>query len=89
MAARGIIKRLLLAGVACSLLLPIVLAVVMGLGVLLESVGDASGAAACGRAALVVGACWLVSIITTAIASGAALLDDRSTSADTEGQARP
>lgn len=89
MATRGIIRRLLLAGVGGSVLLPIVLAVVTGLGVLLQAVGDVAGSRACGRSALVVGVCWLVAIITTAVASGAALLDDRDDSADsTQGQPR-
>lgn len=86
---RGIIRRLLLAGVACSVLLPIVLAVVIGLGVLLQAVGDGAGGRVCGRAALVVGVCWLVAIITTAVASGAALLDDRTQPADHDGPPRP
>jgi hypothetical protein len=86
---RGIIRRLLLAGVACSVLLPIVLAVVTGLGVLLHAVGDGAGGRVCGRAALVVGVCWLVAIITTAVASGAALLDDRTQPADHDGSPRP
>lgn len=89
MATRGIIRRLLLAGVAGSVLLPVVLAVVTGLGVLLQAVGDAAGGRVCGRSALVVGVCWLVAIITTAVASGAALLDDRNDSADNNGQPRP
>lgn len=89
MATRGIIRRLLLAGVAGSVLLPIVLAVVIGLGVLLQAVGDVAGGRVCGRAALVVGVCWLVAIITTAVASGAALLDDRIHSADHDIQTRP
>jgi hypothetical protein len=86
---RGIIRRLLLAGVACSVLLPIVLAVVTGLGVLLHAVGDGAGGRVCGRAALVVGVGWLVAIITTAVASGAALLDDRTQPADHDAPPRP
>lgn len=89
MATRGIIRRLLLAGVAGSVLLPIVLAVVIGLGVLLQAVGDVAGGRVCGRAALVVGVCWLVAIITTAVASGAALLDDRTPSAEHDTNPRP
>jgi len=87
--ARGIVRRLLIAGVGCSLLLPIVLAVVIGLGVLLEAVGDDAGGVVCGRVALVAGACWLVAIITTAVASGAALLDDRPPLPDSEPPPRP
>lgn len=87
MVARGIIRRLLLAGVTASLLLPIVVAVVTGLGVLLRAVGDGPAAAVCGRVALIAGVCWLVAIITTAVASGVALLDDRPPPVETEQQA--
>jgi len=86
---RGIIRRMLLAGVASALLLPIVLAVVIGLGVLLRAVGDGAGGVACGRIALVVGAGWVVAVITTAVASGAALLDERSPPADQDGTRQP
>jgi len=86
--ARGIIRRLLLAGVIGSLLLPIVVAVVIGLGVLLQAVGDKAASAVCGRAALIAGVCWLVALVTTAVASGAALLDDRATHHDTDSQPR-
>ena len=89
MVARGIIRRLLLAGVTASLLLPIVVAVVTGLGVLLRAVGDDPAATVCGRVALIAGVCWLVAIITTAVASGAALLDDRPAPTDTDHQSRP
>ena len=88
MVARGIIRRLLLAGVAGSLLLPIVVAVVTGLGVLLEAVGDDAAATVCGRVALIAGVVWLVALIMTAVASGAALLDDRPAAHDTDPQAR-
>jgi len=76
-------------GVVCSLLLPIVLAVVSGLGALLAAVGDPLGGRVCGRVALVVAAGWLVAVIATAVASGAALLDDRVPPADNEVQPRP
>ena len=88
-AMHGIIRQMLLAGVACSLLLPIVLAVVIGLGVLLRAVGDVAGGVVCGRIALVVGAAWLVAVVTTAVASGAALLDERPHPAETDGTRHP
>ncbi|NBW96622.1 MAG: hypothetical protein EBR28_07780, partial [Planctomycetia bacterium] len=59
---RGIVRRMLLTGVACAILLPIVIAVVVGLGMLLKAVGDGAGAAVCGRVALVVGAGWIVAV---------------------------
>jgi hypothetical protein len=72
---RGVFRRLLVGGVACSLLLPIVLAVVCGLGVLLGSLGDEAGRIVCGRAALVVGVFWLTAVIATAVVGGIAVLD--------------
>lgn len=87
MVPRGILRRWLLAGVAASLLLPIVVAVVTGLGVLLRAVGDDLGATVCGWVALIAGACWLVAIIATAVASGVALLEDRPPPVETEQQA--
>lgn len=86
---RGILRRMLLAGVASSLLLPIVLAVVIGLGVLLRAVGDHAGGMVCGRAALVVGVVWLVAVITTAVASGATLLEDRPSPPDKDASRQP
>ena len=67
---REVFRRLLVGGVACSLLLPIVLAVVCGLGVLLGSLGDEVGRVACGRTALVVGVAWLTAVIATAVSDG-------------------
>ena len=74
---RGVFRRILVAGVACSLLLPVAMTVVFGLGVLLGSLGDAAGAAVCVRSALALGAVWLTAVIATAVASGIAALDDR------------
>jgi hypothetical protein len=62
-------------GVACSLLLPIVLAVICGLGVLLGSLGDEAGRVVCGRAALAVGVVWLTAILATVVVSGIVVLD--------------
>ena len=74
---RGVFRRILVAGVACSLLLPVAMTVVFGLGVLLGSLGDEAGAAVCGRSALALGAIWLTAVVATAVASGIAALDDR------------
>ena len=62
-------------GLVATLLLPIVLAVVLGLGSLLSAVGDESGARACGRVALVAGAAWLVAVAVTTAVSAVALLE--------------
>jgi len=73
---RSVFRRILVVGVGCSLLLPIAMLVVIGLGFLLASVGDEAGGAVCSRTALVVGVIWLVAVIATAVASGVAALDD-------------
>ena len=44
------VRRLLAWGVLLSVLLPMVIAVVLGLGALLASLGDKAGGVACGRA---------------------------------------
>lgn len=72
---RDILRRLLSWGVVSTLLLPVVLAVVLGLGALLGALGDGAGAAACGRLGLVVGAAWIVALAATSAACGIALLD--------------
>jgi hypothetical protein len=72
---RGLLRSIVLGGVACSLLLPIVFTVVLGLGALLGALGDAAGGQVCNRTALVVGAVWLIAVIATAVASGVAVLD--------------
>lgn len=72
---RGVFRRLLAAGVACSLLLPIVLAVVVGLGALLGSLGDETGRMVCGSTALCLAVFWLAAVIATVILSGIVVLD--------------
>jgi len=67
---RESLRRFLLWSVMMSLLLPVALAVIVGLGALLAAVGDQAGAAACGRVCLLIGAGWLVAIAGTATAAG-------------------
>ncbi len=74
---RDRIRRCLAWGLAATLLLPITLAVVLGLGGLLGGLGDAPGAAVCGRIGMVLGAVWLASIIATTVVNAVALLDGR------------
>lgn len=69
------IRAALTWGVAATLLLPVVLAVVLGLGSLLGAVGDESGAWACGRVALATGVAWLVAVVATTAVSAVALLE--------------
>lgn len=68
------IRQLVLWGVVATLLLPVVLAVVLGLGGLLHGLGDATGGRVCFRLALGVGATWAVAIVATTVASALATL---------------
>ncbi len=72
---RELIRRMLASGVLLTLLLPMVIAVVLGLGALLSSLGDEAGAAACGRVGLVIGAAWFLALAATATASGIMTLE--------------
>ncbi|MCE9631675.1 MAG: hypothetical protein K8S94_13290 [Planctomycetia bacterium] len=71
------IRRCLAWGLAATLLLPITLAVVLGLGGLLDGLGDALGAAVCGRLGLVLGSIWLAAIVATTVVNAVAVLDGR------------
>jgi hypothetical protein len=72
---RGVLRRILMMGVASALLLPVAMSVVFGLGALLASLGDAAGGRACGRVALVLAVLWLTAVVATAVASGVAVLE--------------
>jgi hypothetical protein len=72
---RETVRRCLAWGVLSSLLLPMVVAIVTGLAALLASLGDRPGATACGRVALVLGACWVVALAATATAGGILTLE--------------
>ena len=88
---RELIRRMLASGVLLTLLLPMVIAVVLGLGSLLSSLGDEAGAAACGRVGLVIGVAWFLALAATATASGIMTLEasasrlDRSDRSDRSG----
>jgi hypothetical protein len=69
------VRRLLAWGVLLAVLLPMVIAVVLGLGALLFSLGDKAGAAACGRIGLVIGVAWFLALAATATASGIMTLE--------------
>ena len=73
---RRFLRRALLRGVTASLVLPILLAIVLGLGALLASLGDRGGATICVRIAQGVGVLWLLAVVSTALAAGIAALDD-------------
>jgi len=79
---RDLVRRFLIWGVLLSLLLPMVLVVVLGLGGLLASLGDQAGATVCGRIGLVLGVAWLLALAGTATASGILSLDGMSSRPD-------
>ena len=59
------IRKSLAFGLGAMLLLPVVLAIVLGLGGLLSALGDAPGATFCLRAGLFIAVLWLTSIVAT------------------------
>lgn len=63
------VRGVLWAALVATVSLPIVLGVVLGLGLLLEALGDSVGWHWCRRLALVVGAAWAVAIIGTTVCS--------------------
>jgi hypothetical protein len=84
------VRRLLAWGVLLSLLLPMVIAVALGLGALLSSLGDEAGAGACNRAGLVIGVAWFLALAGTATASGILALEASASSPERSGrQVRP
>jgi hypothetical protein len=83
---RELIRRLLAWGVLLTLLLPMVIAVVLGLGALLSSLGDESGAAACGRVGLFIGVAWFLALAATATASGIMTLEASASRPDRLGR---
>ena len=74
---RDRIRRCLAWGLTATLLLPITLAVVLGLGGLLGGLGDALGAAVCARIGLVLGSVWLAAIVATTAVNAVATLEGR------------
>lgn len=72
---RGVLRRILMIGVASALLLPVAMSVVFGLGALLKSLGDVAGGRVCGRVALALAVLWLTAVVATAVASGVAALE--------------
>ena len=70
-----VVRRLLAWGVVLSLLLPVVLVLVIGLGGLLWGMGDALGGQLCLRVALLVGLGWAAAVILTAVAGGLLVLE--------------
>lgn len=73
---RGELRRLLAWGVISAVLLPVVLAIVIGLGTLLSSLGDEAGGDVCRRVALAVGVAWIVSVVSAALTSSIIVLGE-------------
>ena len=73
------VRRFLAWGVLLAVLLPMVIAVVLG-----------PGAAACGRVGLVIGVAWFLALAATATASGIVVLEASASSPERSGrQGRP
>ncbi|HEY5311746.1 MAG TPA: hypothetical protein VIK18_04480 [Pirellulales bacterium] len=75
-----ITRRVLLCLASCSALMPVPLAVLVGLGRLLAAVGDAAGARVVDAVALAVGVAWAVGLIGLVLGLAAYTLfppDDR------------
>ena len=68
------VRGLLWAALVASVALPVFVMVMLGLGLLLESLGDADGWRWCGRIALAAGAVWVVAVVFTAIGGAVAAL---------------
>ena len=66
---RNVLKRGLAWCVVALVLVPVTLAVVLGLGGLLGALGDDAAAAVCGRIALWLGAILMVAVVVTTVAS--------------------
>lgn len=71
---RNDLRRALTGCVATILLLPLLIAVVVGLGALLGALGDAAAAAVCGRVALALGALLVTAIGAATAVNALALL---------------
>jgi hypothetical protein len=66
------LRRGLAWGLVATLLMPVMVAVVLGLGGLLAAVGDAGGALACSRLGIVLGALWITAVVATVAVNAAA-----------------
>jgi hypothetical protein len=72
--SRNHLRRPLAWCLAATILLPAVLALLLGLGRLLAALGDAPGAMACDRIALLAAVLWAVAVMATTIVNAALLM---------------
>jgi hypothetical protein len=75
MLMRHSLRRCLAWGVISTLLLPMAIVIVLGLGGLLSALGDEAAATACRRVGLLGGVCWLLAVAVTATVAGIVALD--------------
>ncbi len=71
---RKLLERWLTSCLIAVVVLPVSLAVLLGLGSLLGALGDAGGAAICGRVALGAGVLFVVALVATTAASALTVL---------------
>lgn len=72
---RGI-RRWLARTVAAVVIIPIALVVLVGLGALLNALGDRGGAIACARLVLFGGVVWATSLVAMGLMTALAVADD-------------
>ena len=72
--SRHHLRRPLVWGLAATILLPVVLALLLGLGRLLNALGDELGAVACDRIALLAGVLWALAVVATTIINATLLM---------------
>jgi hypothetical protein len=85
---RAILVRLLVRSVIATLLLPMVVVLLVGLGAVLDGLGDQWAAAACRRAGLLTGIVWGVAVIATSVCGGLVAVDMAGQSSASAGRLR-
>lgn len=68
------VRRLLVTALVMSVVLPVFITVVLGLGLLLDSLGDTEGWRWCGRLSMAAAAVWVVAVVSMAIGGAVATL---------------
>ena len=83
----SILHRILTWSVLLGLFLPVVIVLVLGLGGLLEGMGDHAGGCFCVRVAIGLGVGWVCSLVTTTVTAGITILEQPDkTSVETSGK---
>lgn len=67
-------KRWIVRSLAAALLLPAVVAVVLGLSGLLAALGDEAAARVCGRVGLALGMLWILALMATSVTTAIAVI---------------